>query len=79
VRRAVKRRRLSERHSGLAEAEKAMALLRKAVSTGYRNLHDLRSDAGLDPLRQRDEFKKLLADVELKIHPNASSSTILAK
>jgi serine/threonine protein kinase len=64
---------------GPAEADKAMALLHKAVATGYRNLHDLRTDAGLNPLRQRDDFKKLLADVELKNHSNATSSTMLAK
>jgi hypothetical protein len=42
-------------------------LLRKAVTAGYQNQFDLRSDVGLDPLRQRDDFRKLLADVEEKV------------
>jgi tetratricopeptide (TPR) repeat protein len=52
--------------AGAAEAAKAMDLLRKAVAAGYRNLHDLRTDAGLEPLRQRDDFQQLLADLEAK-------------
>jgi serine/threonine protein kinase len=49
-----------------AEADKAMDLLHKAVAAGYQNLYDLRTDAGLEPLRQRDDFKKLLAELEAK-------------
>jgi tetratricopeptide (TPR) repeat protein len=52
--------------AGPAEADKAMDLLRKAVSAGYQNLDDLRTDTGLDPLRQRDDFKQLLAELEAK-------------
>jgi hypothetical protein len=57
--------------AGPAEADKAMDLLRKAVADGYRGLYDLRTDAGLDPLRQRDDFHKLLAELETKSGPKA--------
>jgi tetratricopeptide (TPR) repeat protein len=50
--------------AGPAEADKAMGVLRKAVAAGYRNLYDLRTDPGLDSLRQQDDFKKLLASLE---------------
>jgi hypothetical protein len=58
---------------GPAEADKAMDLLRKAVTDGYLNLYELRNDTGLDSLRQRDDFQKLVADLENKRrnHPTA--------
>jgi hypothetical protein len=61
---------------GRAEADKAMDLLRKAVTGGYLNLYELRSDAGLDSLRQRDDFQKLVGDLENKMrnHPTATNS-----
>jgi tetratricopeptide (TPR) repeat protein len=52
--------------AGPDEADKAMDLLRQSVAAGYRNLHKLRTDAGLNLLRQRDDFKKLLAGLEEK-------------
>jgi tetratricopeptide (TPR) repeat protein len=54
-----------------AEADKAMDLLRKAVAAGYQDVYDLRTDAGLDPLRQRDDFRKLLTELETKSGPKA--------
>jgi hypothetical protein len=64
---------------GQAEGDKAMDLLRKAVGAGYRNLRDLRTDAGLNALRQRGDFQALLTELELKSRPNATSSTKPAK
>jgi hypothetical protein len=57
--------------AGPAAADKAMELLRKAVAAGYQDLYDLRTDPGLDPLRQRVDFQKLLAELETKSGPNA--------
>ena len=51
---------------GKAEADQAMALLRKAVGMGYRDAGAFRTDSALDPLRQREDFKKLLAELEQK-------------
>jgi hypothetical protein len=49
---------------GTAAAEKAMDALRKAVAGGYRNVKHMRSDTDLDSLRQREDFQKLLKDLE---------------
>jgi hypothetical protein len=51
---------------GKAEAEQAMALLRKAVGMGYLDAGAVRTDSALDPFRQREDFQKLLQEVEQK-------------
>jgi tetratricopeptide (TPR) repeat protein len=59
-----------EKGSGLtavdthAAGELAMTALRRAIAAGYRDAANLRQDADLDSLRQRPEFRKLLADLE---------------
>jgi hypothetical protein len=45
------------------EADRAMGMLKQAVAAGYRNFVVLRSDIDVDSLRQRDDFKELLATV----------------
>jgi hypothetical protein len=47
-------------------ADKAMATLPRAVSAGYRDLAALRTDRDLDPLRKRQDFQKLLKELEEK-------------
>ena len=42
----------------------AVALLKRAVAKGYKDLAHMNQDTDLDALRQRDDFKKLLADLE---------------
>ncbi len=49
---------------GTAEADQAMALIRKAVGMGYRDGEAFRTDSALDPIRDREDFKKLLAELE---------------
>ena len=44
----------------------AMKLLRDAVSKGYKNVALLQKDTDLDPLRQREDFQKLIAELEGK-------------
>ena len=51
---------------GKAEADQAMALLAKAVGIGYRDPVASRTDSALDPLRQREDFQKLLQELEQK-------------
>ncbi len=51
-------------------AQKAMSVLRQAVSLGYRNPVWYRTESALDPIRERDDFKKLLA--ELQQHSRAT-------
>ncbi len=49
---------------GTAEADHAMALIRKAVDMGYRDSEAFRTDWALDPIRDREDFKKTLAELE---------------
>jgi tetratricopeptide (TPR) repeat protein len=50
----------------VAEADKAMALLRKAVAAGFRDVALLKRDEDLAALRQREDFKELIAALEGK-------------
>jgi hypothetical protein len=46
-----------------AEADKAMAWLKKAVAAGYKDAAHMQKDKDLDALREREDFKKLLAEL----------------
>jgi hypothetical protein len=46
--------------------EKALAAMRDAVGQGYKDLISLETDPDLDPVRERPEFQKLLADIKSK-------------
>ena len=50
---------------GNAHADQAMPLLRKAVD-GYGIIREYRTEGALDPLREREDFKKLLTELEQK-------------
>jgi serine/threonine protein kinase/tetratricopeptide (TPR) repeat protein len=47
-------------------ANRAIELLRQAVAKGWRFPNVIREDGELDPLRAREDFQKLLADLEAK-------------
>ena len=51
------------------EAELAIEWLQKAVAAGYNNIAQIKADADtdLDALRGREDFKKLVADLEAKL------------
>ncbi len=49
-------------------ANAAVALLTQAVKAGYKDAVHMKQDTDLAPLRERDDFKKLLADLE-KVAP----------
>ncbi len=49
--------------------DRAMELLRKAVDAGFSDASRLKNNAALSPLSERDDFKKLLADLEKKFPP----------
>ena len=49
-----------------AYADRAMELLHKAVKAGYKKAAHMRKDTDLDPLRERPDFKKLVAGLENK-------------
>ncbi len=48
-------------------AAQAVDLLHQAVDKGYRDLKDLKEASELNVLRDRDDFKKLLREVEEKL------------
>ena len=50
-------------------ADAAMEMLQKAVKAGYKEAAHMKADPDLDPLRDRDDFKKLLAELEAKFPP----------
>jgi tetratricopeptide (TPR) repeat protein len=47
-------------------SDAAMKLLREAMSKGYNDVARLKKDTVLDPLRQRQDFQKLVAQLEGK-------------
>lgn len=46
--------------------DRTAALLRRAAAAGYKDADHLAKDTDLDPLRQREDFRKLLADLRAK-------------
>ena len=42
----------------------AMKLLREAVSKGFKDVAHMKKDTALDPLRQREDFRKLVAELD---------------
>jgi serine/threonine protein kinase/tetratricopeptide (TPR) repeat protein len=47
-------------------AQRAVALLRQAVAQGWKNAGQMKGDADLKALHRRDDFQKLLAELESK-------------
>src|SRR5262249_15328930 len=56
-----------------AYAGRALALLRRAQAAGFfgdrANVERLKRDTDLDPLRQREDFQKLVAELEAAAKP----------
>lgn len=50
-------------------ADRAMEVLQKAVRAGYKDTAHMKEDKDLDSLRERDDFKKLVAELEKKFPP----------
>jgi hypothetical protein len=49
-----------------AEADRALAWLKQAVAVGYQDAAHLKQDKDLDALRGREDFQRLLAELETK-------------
>jgi hypothetical protein len=49
--------------AGLAELDRAMEILRRAIAAGYREVDRMRRDPNLDPLRSRLDFQLRLMDL----------------
>jgi eukaryotic-like serine/threonine-protein kinase len=56
---------------GADQAEKAMAVLRQAVTLGKRNPYAYRTETALDPLRNRPDFRLLMMDLAFPAEPFA--------
>jgi hypothetical protein len=54
----------SEATQADTEADRAMAWLKKAVAAGYKDVTRLNQDKELDSLRDRADFRKLVAELE---------------
>lgn len=54
---------------GEAEAARAMEWLGRAINNGYRNRNQIRIESALDPLRNRPDFKKQVAELEKNAPP----------
>jgi tetratricopeptide (TPR) repeat protein len=52
-------------------ADRAMELLQKAVKAGYKDAANMNKDTDLDTLRNREDFKKLFAEMEKNALPKA--------
>jgi tetratricopeptide (TPR) repeat protein len=67
---------LADKHTQLADAkrrelarsyaDRALALLRQAVERGFNDAVQLKKDPDFEPLRAREEYRKLVADLEGK-------------
>jgi tetratricopeptide (TPR) repeat protein len=49
------------------QADLAMDWLQQAVAAGYKDAAHMKKDTDLDPLRDREEFKKLIAEMEARV------------
>jgi tetratricopeptide (TPR) repeat protein len=61
--------RAAERRLRDGYAGRAIALLRQAVRAGFKDAAALKTSSDLDPLRERAEFRRLLAEMEPKRPP----------
>jgi serine/threonine-protein kinase len=58
-----------------AYADQAMGMLRQAVKAGFKDAAQIKKDTGLDPLRGREDFKKLIAELERKTIEQSKKAT----
>jgi hypothetical protein len=49
-----------------SEADRAMGWLQQAIAAGFKDVEIMKLDTDLDALREREDFKKLIADLEGK-------------
>jgi serine/threonine-protein kinase len=54
-----------------SQADEAMAVLRRAIDGGYRDFGLIRVEPGIDPLRSRDDFRRLMGDLAFPADPFA--------
>ena len=57
-------------------ADRAMDLLQQAVKAGWKNAVHMKNDPDLDALREREDFRKLVAALEAKVTTPVSSPDV---
>jgi tetratricopeptide (TPR) repeat protein len=57
----VERKKIAEEYAG-----RAVILLQRATARGWKDVGRMKEDSDLDSLRQREDFKKLIRELELK-------------
>jgi len=55
---------VSTAHQADAEADRGMAWLKQAIAAGYKDAAHMKQDKDLDSLHAREDFKKLVAELE---------------
>lgn len=58
-------------HARKGDRRKALADLRRAVETGFKDAERLESDEAFAPLRGEEEFRKIVAEIKAKASPPA--------
>src|SRR5262249_7956058 len=58
------------------DADRAVALLKKAIDLGLSNPSLPRSDSDLDAIRQRDDFQALIRKMEAKTKTSAEDERV---
>jgi tetratricopeptide (TPR) repeat protein/peroxiredoxin/tRNA A-37 threonylcarbamoyl transferase component Bud32 len=66
-------RTVGQANESSAEADRAMDWLSKAVAAGYKDVGHIKKDNDLDSLREREDFKKLVAGLEAAQKEKTSS------
>ena len=56
---------------GAEEANRAIALLRRAIAKGYHNADEVASEPALRPLRDRPDFRLIMMDLAMPSDPFA--------
>src|SRR5262249_23401315 len=58
-----------DKRKGLVQtySQQSLAFLQQAVSRGFKDVTRMKKDADLEPLRRREEFQKLLTELEAKM------------
>ncbi len=54
---------------GQAEADRAMGLLHRAIAMGFRARDAIRTEPALGPIRDRDDFRLMMMDLDFPDHP----------
>ena len=57
---------ISKSNDGAKAASLAMEWLKKVVAAGFKDVEEMKKATALDPLRNREDFKKIVAEMESK-------------